>query len=397
MRRMTLMMIVMLLVLSACGIASELIPFKDTTTTWDNIKTIAAQEKKLIFIDAYTDWCIWCKVMDKETFSDTAVANFMNEKFVPVHYEMETGFGMMMSAKYRVNGFPTFLIFTSDGRLVYRIVGYHKSKEFLEELNVALDPAKQDNLTGISTALDPGFPQFYKDSFLKGKFRKRPDSVTVNSYLASAQDLSNEVPWSVLYRFSYLATDRYKDFVYKNYDRLKKMYGANDVGTTVSTFLSSDLAAAIKANDESGLEKILVASNKYFGGSSNELQFSYRLGFYGGTKRWTPFANLIDSAKNSGNGLDENVMNNYSWMVYQQCDDKEVVARATKWMSDVAEKSPKYMLLDTYAALLYKSGDLKKAKLYAETAIETGKRDKEDVQETEELLKKINGSLEEKP
>jgi len=42
---MTLMMIVMLLVLSACGIASELIPFKDTTTTWDNIKTIAAQEK----------------------------------------------------------------------------------------------------------------------------------------------------------------------------------------------------------------------------------------------------------------------------------------------------------------------------------------------------------------
>jgi len=97
---------------------------------------------------------------------------------------------------------------------------------------------------------------------------------------------------------------------------------------------------------------------------------------------------LLTAQKNSGNGLDENVMNNYSWMVYQQCDDKEVVARATKWMSDVAEKSPKYMLLDTYAALLYKSGDLKKAKLYAETAIETGKRDKEDVQETEELLKK---------
>ena len=397
MRRMTLMMIVMLLVLSACGIASELIPFKDTTTTWDNIKTIAAQEKKMIFIDAYTDWCIWCKVMDKETFSDPAVANFMNEKFVPVHYEMETGFGMMMSAKYRVNAFPTYLIFTPDGKLVYRIVGYHKSKEFLEELNVALDSAKQDNLTGISAALDPGFPQFYKDSFLKGNLRRRPDSATVNSFLASAQDLSDEVAWSVLYRFGYLVTEKYKEFVYENYDRLKKMYGANDVGTMVSTFLSSDLAAAIKANDESGLEKILVASNKYFGGSSNELQFSYRLGFYGGTKRWTPFANLIDSAKNSGNGLDENVMNNYSWMVYQQCDDKEVVARATKWMSDVVEKSPKYMLLDTYAALLYKSGDLKKSKLYAETAIETGKRDKEDVQETEELLKKINGSLEEKP
>jgi len=390
-------MTAMLLLLSACCIASELIPFKDTTTSWDKIKTIAAQEKKLIFIDAYTDWCIWCKVMDKETFSDTAVANFMNEKFVPVHYEMETGFGMMMSEKYHVNAFPTFLIFTTDGKLVYRIVGYHKSKEFLEKLNAALDPSKQDNLTGISAALDPGFPQFYKDSFRKGKLRKRPDSATVNSYLASAPDLSDEVAWSVLYRFSSLATDRYKDFVYKNYDRLKKMYGTNDIGSTVSSFLSSDLAAAIKANDESGLEKILSASNKYFGISSDELQFSYRLGFYGGTKRWATFANLVDSAKHSGSGLDENVMNNYSWMIYQQCDDKEIVGRAAKWMSDVVAASPKYMLLDTYAALLYKSGDLKKAKLYAENAIETGKRGKEDVQETEELLKKINESLEKKP
>ncbi len=393
---MSLKMMVMLLVLSASGIASELIPFKDTTTSWDNIKAIAAQEKKLIFIDAYTDWCSWCKVMDRETFSDTAVANFMNEKFVPVHYEMETGFGLIMSAKYRVNAFPTFLIFTPDGKLVHRIVGYHKSKEFLEKLNSSLDPSKQENLTGISAALDPGFPQFYKDSFLKGSLRKRPDSATVNSYLASARDLSNEVAWSVLYRFSNLATDRYKDFVYKNYDRLKKMYGVNDVGSAVTAFLSSDLAVAISTNDEAGLEKVLAASKKYFS-SNNELQFTYKLGFYSGTKRWTSFANLLDSAKNIGSGLDENVMNNCSWMVYQQCDDKEVVARATKWMSEVVEKSPKYMLLDTYAALLYKSGDMKKAKLYAETAIETGKKNKEDVQETVELLKKINGSLEEKP
>ena len=176
----------------------------------------------------------------------------------------------MMSAKYRVNGFPTFLIFTPDGKLVNRILGYHKAKEFLEELNAALDPSKQDNLTGISAVLDPGFPQFYKDSFLKGDLRKRPDSATVNSFLASAQDLSDEVPWSVLYRFSYLVTDKYKDFVYKNFDRLKKMYGANDVENSVSTFLSSDLSGAVKANDESAMEKVIAASEKYVGGPVDE-------------------------------------------------------------------------------------------------------------------------------
>ncbi len=347
MKRKSIMMVLMLLAVAVCGIASELIPFKDTTTSWDKIKDIAFQEKKLIFIDAYTDWCIWCKVMDKETFSDTAVAKFMNEKFVPVHYEMETGFGTMMSAKYRVNAFPTFLIFTPDGKLVSRIVGYRKSMEFLGDLSAALDPSKQDHLTGISAALDPGFPQFYKDSFLKGNLRKRPDSATVNGFLASASDLSGEVAWSVLYRFSYLVTDRYKEFVYKNYDKLKAMYGANDLENSISTFLSIDLGKAVKADDEAALEKVITASDKYVGGPADETRLNYRLRFYHGTKRWTAFANLVDSAKNSSKSLDENSMNSYSWDIYQQCDDKEIVARATKWMSDVVLKSPKYMLLDT--------------------------------------------------
>jgi len=388
---------VMILGLFACGIAAELIPFKDTTTSWNKIKTIAAREHKLIFIDAFTDWCSWCKVMDKETFSDTSVANFISKKFVPVHYEMETGFGLTMSEKYRVNAFPTYLIFTPDGKVVSRIIGYHKSKEFIQELNTALDPSRQDHLTGISAALDPGFPQFYKDSFLKGDLRKRPDSATVNSFLASAKDLSDEVAWSVLYRFSYLVTDQYKEFVYKNFDMLMKMYGANDVQSSVSAFLSSDLTNAVTMNDESALEKVIAASEKYVGGSADETRLNYRLRFYHGTNRWTALADLIDSVKNSTGSLDENAINNYSWTIYKECDDKEIVARATHWMSEVVAVSPKYMLLDTYAALLYKSGDLRKAKLYAETAIEAGKKEKEDVHETRELLKKINGSLEREP
>lgn len=54
------------------------------------------------------------------------------------------------------------------------------------------------------------------------------------------------------------------------------------------------------------------------------------------------------------------------------------------------------MLLDTYAALLFKNGELKKAKQYAELAISTGKKENEEVNETESLLKKINASLEKK-
>ena len=44
--------------------------------------------KKLI-VDLYTDWCGWCKVMDKNTYSKTEIANYINENFYAVKFNAE--------------------------------------------------------------------------------------------------------------------------------------------------------------------------------------------------------------------------------------------------------------------------------------------------------------------
>jgi thiol:disulfide interchange protein len=46
-------------------------------------------EKRPVFIDVYTDWCGWCKVMDKNTFNDPEVATLLNEKFYAVKFDAE--------------------------------------------------------------------------------------------------------------------------------------------------------------------------------------------------------------------------------------------------------------------------------------------------------------------
>lgn len=46
-------------------------------------------EKRKVFVDVYTDWCGWCKVMDKNTFPDPAVAQLLNDKFYPVKFDAE--------------------------------------------------------------------------------------------------------------------------------------------------------------------------------------------------------------------------------------------------------------------------------------------------------------------
>lgn len=47
------------------------------------------ESPKQMFIDVYTEWCHWCKVMDQKTFSDEAVIEYLNENFIPVKFDAE--------------------------------------------------------------------------------------------------------------------------------------------------------------------------------------------------------------------------------------------------------------------------------------------------------------------
>lgn len=60
---------------------------------WYTLKEAIEQNKKQprkILIDMYTDWCGWCKKMEKETFQHPAIARYINEYFYPVKFNAET-------------------------------------------------------------------------------------------------------------------------------------------------------------------------------------------------------------------------------------------------------------------------------------------------------------------
>ncbi len=54
----------------------------------DAIKKAETQPRK-IFIDVYTDWCGWCKKMDANTFTNDAIAKYLNENYYPVKFDAE--------------------------------------------------------------------------------------------------------------------------------------------------------------------------------------------------------------------------------------------------------------------------------------------------------------------
>ena len=48
-----------------------------------------AKQPRTILMDVYTDWCGWCKVLDRKTFSNPVIAKYLNEKFYPVKFNAE--------------------------------------------------------------------------------------------------------------------------------------------------------------------------------------------------------------------------------------------------------------------------------------------------------------------
>jgi len=107
-------------------------------------------EKRKIFIDVYTDWCGWCKVMDKNTFSDPQVAKILNENFYPVKFNAEQREDVVYAGhtfKFVESGrsgyhqlaasllnnqlsYPTVVFLDEEFRIIQPLQGYQKPEEF---------------------------------------------------------------------------------------------------------------------------------------------------------------------------------------------------------------------------------------------------------------------------
>jgi thioredoxin 1 len=85
-----------------------------------------------------------------------------------------------------------------------------------------------------------------------------------------------------------------------------------------------------------------------------------------------------------------------AWTIYEKDIENKHGTVAVKIAQRACELEQSYAYLDTYAAVLYKSGNYPEAKIQAEKAItqakNSGYSDK-DYQETTNLLTKINSKL----
>jgi len=60
---------------------------------WQTVEAVlklAASEKRPILIDVYTDWCMYCKVMDNTIWNQQKVSNYLKDNFYAIKFNAES-------------------------------------------------------------------------------------------------------------------------------------------------------------------------------------------------------------------------------------------------------------------------------------------------------------------
>jgi len=137
--------------------------------TWEEAVVANEKEKRKIFVDIYTDWCGWCKRMDRTTFNDPRVSDYLNKHFYPVKLNAE------QKGDIEFGGY-VFQYKTLQRR------GYH-------ELAAALLDNKLSYPTTVFLTED-----FKVDQRLPG-YLDASKMLAVLTYLAEEKEKSTPMPW----------------------------------------------------------------------------------------------------------------------------------------------------------------------------------------------------------
>ncbi len=57
--------------------------------TFEEAEKKMKEQPRKVLVDIYTDWCGWCKVMDKKTYTNAALIQYVNEHFYAVKFNAE--------------------------------------------------------------------------------------------------------------------------------------------------------------------------------------------------------------------------------------------------------------------------------------------------------------------
>jgi len=351
--------------------------------TWDQILVKASKSHKYIFVDCYTTWCGPCKQMDNNVFVNDNVGLFFNESFISVKLQMDTSSSdndltkkcyataRDFNIKYKINGYPSFLFFSSEGMIVHRFLGYLKPDDIMSIGKEALDTTRQ-YYTLLNAyerhMLDKSFiPYLAIRASLYGE-RRMADSIAqdyITNYLLllSPDRLFTIENLSFMERFTKKPSDKAFSFFMNNSSAINNVLGTGKAEKMlIKDIIDEELTKISNFSQFSALkwQSLQKSYEQKYGKIGGLAVLEQRLlSVWSNKNDWEEYGRAyVDYFQNIGNFNGIHI-NNASWDVFEHVTSRRVLLFAVEVMAQ--HKDDDFGAMDTYANLLYKLGRSKDA------------------------------------
>jgi len=146
----------------------------------DEVREAQKTNPKNVLIDVYTNWCGPCKLMDRNTFSNTDIIRIINENYYAVKFNAEgnkevnfkgnifknpnydpakaqrRNASHELAQYYRIRSYPTILFLDEEANLITPVVGYKTP----QQLEIFLTIFKGDKYKEVKT--QKAFNDYYE-------------------------------------------------------------------------------------------------------------------------------------------------------------------------------------------------------------------------------------------
>lgn len=373
------------------GQTSQSIDF-ETKLTWPEIKEKALKNKKYIFIDTYTTWCIPCQEMVKNVFTEKKVAEFFNQNFINVTIQMDStrkddlrtknwrNQAKIFAKTYLINSYPTYIFLNPQGYFVHYISGSSSADEFLTKAKMALDPGMQ--LMNLKREFNIGRRDslFLLSLINTAKISGDQDSISnyINSYLVISKNWNTRRNLEFITTGTKKSTDVAFNYLLSHQNLIDSILGLHTSLRTLKNIAYDEVVFPLTRKNakkqvfgggmiiysgevikDIDWDSIKMKLDSNFADIADEVLLFSKPPYYEATNEWEAYCQSVDSYIKYTKDLDLYQLDNYARIILTTNTEAKHIKSAIGWCELILSrtdinKTP--VFLRAYSSLLYKAG-----------------------------------------
>jgi len=359
--------------------------------SWEQVQAKAKAENKYIFLDCFATWCAPCKKMDRETYQNDTVAEYVNEGFVSAKVQMDTTKSddvevmrwyedaRRLRDRCNVNSYPTFLFFAPDGKVVGKSIGYEDAASFLALAKGIGDPENQYyTLLEKFRSGNLGFEEMKRLVFVARSLNehKIADSAArgyLNGYIYGLSNSKIFLDSNLQFINLFMQSSKEKGFAlfYNNRKMVDSILGREVAENKVMAIINNEEIRPIlnEQDVEMNWRVMHRRLTKEYGELGQREVMNAQFLYYWKGHDWRRFGNYYVYYYRHIGTHNAFHINNAAWDIFAHVNKHKILKAAIKVLEAHREENESSM--DTYANLLYKLGRKAEAIQWEEGAIKT--------------------------